>query len=126
MNVLSIPERFHQNRVARHMGQQAQFNLRIVRHDEFPSRTRDECRANLPAQLRSNGNVLQIRVRRREPSRGGARLVETGVQAARARVDQRRQRIDVRALELGELAVLEDFAHDFVLLREILQYVGRG
>ncbi len=43
-----------------------------------------------------------------------------------ARIDQRRQRVHVRALELGELPVFEHLAHDLVLGRQFLQHVGRG
>ena len=42
------------------------------------------------------------------------------------RVDQLRQRVDVGAFELGELAVLEHLAHDLVIGGEFLQHVGGG
>ena len=45
---------------------------------------------------------------RAKPAGRGDDLIERGVNAAGRRVDHRRQRIDVGALELGVLAVLDD------------------
>ena len=46
--------------------------------------------------------------------------------AARQRIDQLRQRINIGRLELRELAVLEDQTDDRVLLAQRLQRVGVG
>jgi hypothetical protein len=48
------------------------------------------------------------------------------VQAPGPRIDQRRQRIHVGALQLRELPVYQHFAHDLVIGREILQHVRGG
>ena len=56
-------------------------------------------------ELGADRDVLQVRVARREAPRGGDGLVEARVDAARLRVHVPRQRVDVRALELVELAV---------------------
>ena len=42
------------------------------------------------------------------------------------RIDQLGEGVHVGALQLGELAVLENFAHDFVIGREVFEHVGGG
>ena len=49
-------------RVLRHVGQQAQLDLRIVAPPSASSRPRHERRADLAAQLRPDRNVLQVGV----------------------------------------------------------------
>src|SRR5918992_4288707 len=46
--------------------------------------------------------------------------------APRAGVDQLRQRVDVGALELGELAVLDDQTRQLVLRRKLFEHVYGG
>ena len=50
-----------------------------------------------------------------EAARGGSALIEAGVEAAGGGGKQLGERIDVSALELGELAIFEDFAGDGVV-----------
>ncbi len=40
-----------------------------------------------------------------------------------ARVDQRRQRVDVSGLQLGELAVVEDHAGNGMIFRQSFQHI---
>src|SRR5690606_26101027 len=61
---------------------------------------------------------------RRDTAGLGDDLVERGVDAAGLRRHERRQRVEVRALELADLAVLEDRLDDRVL--ELLERVGLG
>ncbi len=61
MNVIAVAERLHQQRIFREMRQQPQLNLRIVRRKQRVSRLSNECGADLAAQLRADGNVLQVR-----------------------------------------------------------------
>ena len=126
MNVLAIAEGLEQQRIVGEMRQQTQLDLRIVRHQQFPALARNESGADLAAQRGADGDVLQIGIRRRQPSGGRARLIEAGMQPAGPRVDQRGQGVDVRALELGELAVFQHLAHDLVFRGQRLQNVDRG
>ena len=87
VDVFAAAEGLDQHRIARHVREQPQLDLRIIRHHHFPARPRHEGGADLAAQFRLDGDVLQVRVRRREPAGGRAGLVEAGVQPAGARID---------------------------------------
>ena len=86
----------------------------------------DERGANLAAEFRAHGNVLQIRIGRTQAAGGGAGLAEAGVQAAGGGVDQPGQRVHVGGLELGDFAVFEDLARQFVHERQFGEHVGGG
>ena len=90
------------------VGEDAKLDLRVVGADDDVTRRRDEGRADRPAELGADGDVLEVRVARREAPGGGDGLVEARVDAPRLGVDVPRERVDVRALELVDLAVLED------------------
>ena len=72
-------------------------------------------------------DVLHVGVRGRQAPGGGPGLVELGMDAAGPLVDQRRQRVDVGALQLREPAVGQDLARQLVLGGELLEHalVGR-
>ena len=57
---------------------------------------------------------------------GRTHLVVAGVDAARIRVYQFRQRVDVGGFELGNLAVIQDFVHHRVQALHSLQRIGVG
>ena len=63
------------------MRQQTEFDLRVIRYYKLPAFLRNECRADLTAQLGTDRNVLQIRVRRRKPAGRGTSLIEGRVDA---------------------------------------------
>ncbi len=94
--------------VLRQVREHPQLDLRVVGGEDDVPRRRDEGGADGPAELRADGDVLQVRVVRRQPAGGGDGLVEARVDAAGLGVHVARQRVDVRALELVELAVLQD------------------
>ena len=50
MNVFAVAERLHQYRVARHVRQEAQLDLRVIRRDQLPARARHESGADLAPQ----------------------------------------------------------------------------
>ncbi len=94
----SLPERLEQARVLRHVGQDAQLDLRVVGGEQdgvVADVAGDEGAAHLAAELAAHRDVLQVRVRRREAAGGGDSLVEGRVDAAVARVDGAGQRLDV-------------------------------
>src|SRR5262249_13699649 len=104
----------------------AELDLRIIRGEEAPARLGDEGRADATPELRADGNVLQIWSARAEPTRRRHELIEGGVDAARRRMDQARQSVAVRRLELGERAVLDDLGGQLVAEGELLEDVGVG
>src|SRR5439155_461697 len=66
-------------------------------------------------------------VRRGQAAGGGAGLVVAGVDPPRARIDEPRQGVDVRGLELRQLAVLDQEARHLVPHRgELLEHVVIG
>ena len=95
VNVVAAAVGLHQQRVFREVGQQAEFDLGVVRGQQHVAGFDREGSANLAAQFGADGNILQIGIGRRQPSRGRAGLSERGVQAAGGRIQQRRQGIHV-------------------------------
>ena len=75
--------------------------------------------------LRADRDVLQVRVRRRQPAGRRHRLVERRVYARVGRAQQW-QGIYIGALQLGELAPLEDEVDDRMLATQSFQRVGVG
>src|SRR5438046_6393260 len=106
MDVATRPERPNERFISRQMRQKSQLDLRIVGGEQLRAFLRDEQAANAATQLTSDWNVLQVRIVRRKPARRSRRLIECGVQAASARIQERRQCIDIRAFELRDLTVL--------------------
>ena len=90
----------------------------------FPGR-RDEGRADLAAQFRLDGNILQIRIGGRQAPGSRAYLVERGVDTP-LRIGQQRQGVNVVGLELGQLPVLQHLARDLVMLRQLFQHIHGG
>ena len=129
VNVPALLEGRDERRVARQMGQEAQLDLGIVGRDQHRAGRGDEGTANGLAARRAHGDVLQVRVRGRQPSRGRPGLIEARVDAPGHRVDERRQGIDVGGFELRQLAVFDQQPGHLVPHRgELLQHlvVGRG
>src|SRR4030095_5398834 len=83
-----------------------------------------ERRANLAPLLGANWNVLEVGVLRAEPAGGGYILLERTVDAACLRVDQLLKGIDVGALELGVLPVLDDLGWERVQRGQFFQHLG--
>ena len=108
------------------VGQDAQLDLRIIGRQERPAREAgDERLADLAAVLGAHGDVLQVRVGGAEPARRRDDLVERGVDAA-VLVGQGRQGVEVGALELLQLAMLDDQAGQGVRGGEFLQDLDGG
>src|SRR5450756_2183526 len=89
------------------MREQAQLDLGIVGCHEDAARGRDEGAADRAARLRAYRDVLKVRRVRGEAPRRGDRLVVPSVDAPVGR-DRAGKRVDIRALELRDLAPLED------------------
>ena len=119
-------ERLDERGIAREMREHAQLDLRVVGGDQHVSGLGDERGADLASERRADRDVLQIRIAAREPPGRGHRLIERRVHAPGRRIHQRRQRVDVRALELLDAAPLQHEARQLVRERELLEHVLRG
>ena len=115
----------HQQGIGAEVGEQAEFDLGVIRGKKFcPGRGSEGC-ADFAAELGANGDVL-----------AGLGLTEESLPVdcgcgleccvhARVSVGQERQRVNVIRLELGEMTVLEDEAGNFVLLGKLFKHVLR-
>ncbi len=122
VNVLAAPERLQHRGILAHGGNDAQFNLRVVGTEQYMvGITGNKEVADATAALRSDRNVLQVRVGGRQAAGRGHCLVEGRVDAARLGVNQLRQGIDVGAFQLAHLAPVEDFFNDGMLLHIALK-----
>ncbi len=106
MDVLAAAEGLDHRLLAGDVGQYAELDLAVVRGDQERPGGGAERPTDLHPELRADGNVLQIRIHRRQPAGGGDRLLEAGVDAA-VPADDLRQGVDVGRLQLRELAVAQ-------------------
>ena len=107
VDVLPAPKDVDQRLVAREVREDPELDLRVVRRDEAHAFRRDERAPDLAARFRPDRDVLEIRRVRGEPACRGDGLVVPRVHAPIGR-DVCGQRVHVRALELGDLAPLEN------------------
>ena len=117
-----------QGRIAGVVGEHPQLDLRVVGRREQPARLpRNERLADLPALLGAHRDVLEVRVARAEPAGRRDALVERGMNAAVLGMDQLGQSVEVGALELGELAMLDQERGEGVFERQLLEHLlGRA
>jgi hypothetical protein len=107
------------------MSHHPELDLGIIRDEKDPSRSGHESGPNRLAPSGADRDILKIGLGRTEPSSGGPRLVEAGVNAASLAVDPLRQGIDVGALELLQLSVLQDQPGQLVSHGcQLFQHVG--
>ena len=90
------------------------------------ARVGDERAPDLAAELGANRDVLQVGIAAAQTPGRRPRLVEARVHAAGLRVDQLRQRIDVRAFQLLQRPPLEDEARQLVREGELLEHFHGG
>ena len=107
------------------MREDAQLDLRVVGRDQPIAGLGDEGAADLAANLGADRDVLEVRIAARQPAGCRNRLVERRVDAARVRVDQQRQRVDVGAFQLGERAPFENQTRQVVRQRQLLEHLDR-
>ena len=123
MNVEPFGEGALQGGDVGHMGEHAQLDLAVVRRDQLLARLRDEGRADHAAFARADRDVLKVRLGRGEPPRRGRSERKAGVDAARFGIDVLRQRVRVRALELGELPPFQQLGGQAALI--LCQFFAR-
>ena len=110
VDILVPQEGLQQPRIPGEVRQDAKLYLGVVDGQEGPLRRslRHEGSAHLPTQLRAYGYVLQVGIVAGHAASRRPRLVVAGVDAPRERVDQLRQGVHVRRLQLGELTILQN------------------
>ena len=103
--LVAFDERF----VSAQVGEHAELNLRVVYRENHVVRIlRNECGADLLAEIATDGDVLQVRVAAREAACCCTPLDEACVDALRVRVHERREHGNVGALHLLEFSVLDN------------------
>ncbi len=95
MNILAVGKTLLQRGDVRHVGEQAQLYLRVIGGDEAASGSGDEGLADASTFLRSDRNILQVRVGGGDAAGGGGGHLEAGVHAPGARIDLPDQRVRV-------------------------------
>ena len=115
MKVGTLAKRVDEHRVLRHVREHAKLDLRVVGRNQHVIGIGDERAADLAAERRLDRNVLEIRIAAAQSPGCGARLIQACVHAARVGVHQLRQRVDVGALQLGQLAIFQDRLRELVL-----------
>ena len=110
-------------RLAGHVGEDPELDLRVVGRQQAMPRLGDERGADLPAELRPDRDRLEIGIRGRQPAGRGDRLVDRRMQAA-VRPEQRGQRLEIRVEQLRELAPLLDDRDDLVVAPDRPQHLA--
>ena len=127
---LAFQERVYQRRILGEMGEDAKLNLGVVGGEQEPRVAVHSGRAeglpHLAAQLRADGDVLEVGVVAGDASGGRPRLVVAGVDAAGAGVDEGGKGIDVGGLQLGHLPVVQHLLNDRMGALQGLQRIGVG
>ena len=127
MHVLPMAERLQKQLVARNAGQDPQLYLRIIAaHQPVKAIPGHKDAADLFALLCTRRDVLQIGVCARKPACNRHRLLKMRVDAPCLRVDQGTQAVQIGALQLGQLAVLQNGCHQRMPALQRLQYLGIG
>ncbi|MBA7476206.1 hypothetical protein ES707_11588 [subsurface metagenome] len=127
MNVEAVLESLPELRDVGDLGQQAQFDLRIVGRHQLVAGRGDEGAANLAAVFGAHGDVLQVRLVRRQPARGGRRQRVGRVHAMGLRMHVIRQRIGIGRFQLGNLPPFQNLLREVVaLLGEVIEHLCRG
>ena len=107
------------------VGQDAQLNLGVVRVHQHMALRRREHPAELAAQVRPGGDVLQIRLRGAEAARGGDGHLEPRPDPP-VGVHGLQQSLGVGGFQLGVLPVLQHRVHNGMLEAELFQHLGVG
>ena len=123
MDVVTLAERLNHILVATEMRHHSKLNLTVVGREELAARLRDKRLANLLAVLAPDGDILQVRVARREAASGSNRLVKRCMDMPRTRVDKLWQSIDVCAKEFLQSSVFQNVSHNFVFVLERLEHL---
>ena len=124
MDVLALLEDPLQDILVGDVRKDPQLDLRVVGRDQLRAGLGDEAAADLAAELCADRDVLEIRIRARQPAGGRRSLVEGRVESARLGGDQSRERVEVGALQLRQLPPGLDLSDDLVLVADRRQHAG--
>ncbi len=123
MDVDPVREGLLQLRDVAYVGQEPQLDLRVVGADQHMARLGDEGLADLAAFLGADRDVLQVGIGRRQPAGRGRGQGVGGVDPVGLRIDRRHQVVGVGALQLRELAPVQQDARQLVALcGQVLQH----
>ena len=128
VDVLALAEGIAQRRDVGHVGGEAQLDLRVVDRDQLVPLLRHEGEADAAPLLGADRDVLQVGIARGQAAGRRQRQRVRGVDAAGRRVDLVLQRVGIGALELGQLAPVQDLLRQRMAggERQLLQDVGAG
>ena len=126
VDILSLAECVHQDRILGEVSHDSELDLRIVGRQQPISLFGHEGSPDLPAQIGLDGDVLEVGVAGGEAPRRRHHLVVGGVDPAGTGVDQSGQRVQVGVLQLRLLPVLDDAFGDLVLAGQPLQHLDSG
>src|SRR5689334_10266661 len=120
-------KRLDEGRIAVKVGHYPELDLRVIGDQKDPAGARNETGSNGLAARGSYRNVLQIGLRGAQAPGGGSGLIEARVDASSLSVHPLRQGVDIGALELLQLTVLENETGKLVAhCRQLLQHVRVG
>ena len=123
VDVDPLVERPHQRLIPGEVRQDAQLDLGIVRPVEEVTVGGNESLTNLPTQLGTYRDVLEIWIARRKPPGGRHRLIEAGVDPTRSRKHELGQSVHIGRPQFLQLPIFHHEPRDLVPLRcELLQY----
>ena len=122
MEVLTAAEGILHLPVVCNVGQHAQLDLAVVRIHQHPAGPRNEHSADLAAQLRAHGDILQIRLRRGQAAGRRHRVLEGRVDAA-VRRDLLLQTVGIGGLELCQHPIIHDRLHHGMLVPQLFQHL---
>ncbi len=118
MDVFSIGKGLDQDRVARAVGQQAQFNLAVIGRHQRPALAGHERLPDPAAFLGTDRDVLEIGVGAAQPAGGRHGLVEGCVDPAGIGIHQLEKGICIGGFEFGQGTVPQHQGGQFVLFRQ--------
>ena len=126
MHILPGAEGLHQRRVAGEMGHQPQFDLAVIRIQQYPALPGQEGPADLLSLLGADGDILQIRFGGGNAPGGGGYLIKVGMHPALC-VGQAKKALHIGGIQLGQLAVAQKRVDDFRgNVPQALQHLGGG
>ena len=101
------------------MGQDAEFDLRVIGREQFPAELAgDERLADLAAVLGANRDVLQVRVARTQAAGRGHDLIERRVNSAVLGMNECGQGVEICPFEFRQAALLDHQARQGVKRRD--------
>ena len=125
MNVQAVTECPLHGFIVRNMGKHTQLDLAVVRIYQHAARLGDEHLPDLRAQVRPDGDILQIWVCGGKPPGSRHQILEGGVNTPIG-ANNLHQAVSIGALEFGQHPVVHNGRNNGVLVLELFQHIGIG